>query len=376
VKLPSIASFRLWLTAGSLLLLVACGAGREADDRGQAASIPLAANAALQAIATPIATPADTEIPTGQVLIEYTRPFIWPVLGPVTSFMGPEHPDGIDIALDADGSSASPVVRAAAAGAIAFAGGSDDEPLGISVVIDHGNGITTTYGHLDELSVEDGDEVALGDAIGVGGSTGVSTGRHLHFEVRKDGATVDPLTVLPGEVAATSSESVDCATTPFALPAGSRAQLNFASALDAGERVVSVRAMPLNGGPALQPGVESAREVRVASELSFDGPDREDRYALVITVDQATGNRVIECGFSVQHRSVSTVFYVRANPREGASEDQAPVEPTPTPVVQLQLPSYELPTTSNAGSQSPSYELPGGTSPAISAPSYAVPGGQ
>ena len=63
---------------------------------------------------------------------------------------------------------------------------------GLHVVLDHGDGLTTLYGHLESVSVRDGDEVAAGDVIGLVGSTGNSTGPHLHFEVRRDGIPEDP----------------------------------------------------------------------------------------------------------------------------------------------------------------------------------------
>jgi murein DD-endopeptidase MepM/ murein hydrolase activator NlpD len=61
------------------------------------------------------------------------------------------------------------------------------------VVIDHGGGIATAYGHQSSIAVGNGQQVAQGQTIGYVGSTGHSTGNHLHFEVRVNGAAVDPL---------------------------------------------------------------------------------------------------------------------------------------------------------------------------------------
>jgi murein DD-endopeptidase MepM/ murein hydrolase activator NlpD len=61
------------------------------------------------------------------------------------------------------------------------------------VVISHGNGFSTLYAHLSKRSVKEGDKVQKGQVLGLTGSTGNSTGPHLHFEIRKDGATVNPL---------------------------------------------------------------------------------------------------------------------------------------------------------------------------------------
>lgn len=64
---------------------------------------------------------------------------------------------------------------------------------GNRVVVDHGNGVETTYNHLSAISVSVGDEVQRGDLVGASGTTGASTGCHLHFEVLVNGTPVDPL---------------------------------------------------------------------------------------------------------------------------------------------------------------------------------------
>ena len=65
------------------------------------------------------------------------------------------------------------------------------------VVIDHGNDISTRYGHLSSILTAVGDTVSAGDLIGLVGSTGRSTGPHLHYEIWIDGEAVDPLPYLP-----------------------------------------------------------------------------------------------------------------------------------------------------------------------------------
>jgi murein DD-endopeptidase MepM/ murein hydrolase activator NlpD len=66
------------------------------------------------------------------------------------------------------------------------------------VIVTHGNGWATLYGHLHDIAVQDGQVVQRGDLIAHEGSTGNSTGSHLHFEVRKDGQYVDPCPFLEG----------------------------------------------------------------------------------------------------------------------------------------------------------------------------------
>ncbi|MEH2350197.1 MAG: peptidoglycan DD-metalloendopeptidase family protein [Nostoc sp.] len=85
-------------------------------------------------------------------------------------------------------------IRAADSGRVIFAGWYGG--YGRAVIIDHGNGMTTLYGHTSELYVTEGQAVERGQAIGAVGSTGFSTGPHLHFEVRRNGTPVDPANYL------------------------------------------------------------------------------------------------------------------------------------------------------------------------------------
>jgi murein DD-endopeptidase MepM/ murein hydrolase activator NlpD len=86
------------------------------------------------------------------------------------------------------------VVRAAMPGHVLFAGYRGT--YGNAIELDHGQGVTTFYAHNQENLVEPGDTVQAGTPIAQVGSTGRSTGPHLHFELRKDGQAVDPLRFL------------------------------------------------------------------------------------------------------------------------------------------------------------------------------------
>jgi murein DD-endopeptidase MepM/ murein hydrolase activator NlpD len=119
---------------------------------------------------------------------------IWPVSGPISSYFGPNHPLGIDIDLFNGRGSA---IAASAGGVVTFAGGNSCCSYGLYVVIDHGNGIQTLYAHLSKIGVSVGQVVAQGQYIGNSGSTGYSTGEHLHYEVHVGGAVVNPLSYLP-----------------------------------------------------------------------------------------------------------------------------------------------------------------------------------
>ena len=117
--------------------------------------------------------------------------FIWPTSGVVTSGFGPRwgrmH-EGIDIAAPTGTS-----VRAVASGTIIYAGVMGG--YGNIVVIDHGNGLSTAYAHLSAIWAGGGG-VSQGQGIGAVGCTGSCTGPHLHFEVRVNGAAVNPMNYL------------------------------------------------------------------------------------------------------------------------------------------------------------------------------------
>jgi len=85
-------------------------------------------------------------------------------------------------------------VVSVASGVVTWAGARST--YGNMIEINHGNGFTTRYGHCEEVEVKVGDIVKKGQVIGLVGSTGRSTGPHVHFEVRKDGHSVDPITYI------------------------------------------------------------------------------------------------------------------------------------------------------------------------------------
>jgi len=117
---------------------------------------------------------------------------IWPVQGVLTSPFGMRwgrmH-EGIDI-----GAPQGTPIYAAAAGTVNYAGW--EGGYGNLTLIDHGNGLATAYGHQSQLAVSGGQTVSRGQLIGYVGSTGHSTGPHLHFEVRVNGVPNDPLAYL------------------------------------------------------------------------------------------------------------------------------------------------------------------------------------
>ncbi|MFC4254495.1 peptidoglycan DD-metalloendopeptidase family protein [Altererythrobacter xixiisoli] len=98
--------------------------------------------------------------------------------------------EGIDYAVNP-----GDMIRAAGTGTVLFAG---DEPtrFGKLVIIDHGNGWTSSYGHLTRVTVKAGDAIKTGERIGIGGQGGTATRPELHFEIRRNETPVDPAPLL------------------------------------------------------------------------------------------------------------------------------------------------------------------------------------
>jgi murein DD-endopeptidase MepM/ murein hydrolase activator NlpD len=112
--------------------------------------------------------------------------FGWPSAGYVSQGYWGGHP-----AVDIAGWNGSPVA-AADGGYVVLAGGGWNGGYGNNVIVDHGNGYTTLYAHLTSVFVNPGETVSKGQQIGTMGSTGNSTGPHLHFEIRYNGVPYDP----------------------------------------------------------------------------------------------------------------------------------------------------------------------------------------
>jgi len=126
-------------------------------------------------------------------------PTLWPVSGNITSGYGERYDpynnakrfhDAIDIASDYGVS-----IKAAGKGRVVFVGWKDDV-YGRTVILDHGYGITTMYSHASKTLVKYGQNVSRGTIIARVGNTGRSTGSHLHFNVKLNGSSVNPLDYL------------------------------------------------------------------------------------------------------------------------------------------------------------------------------------
>ena len=140
-------------------------------------------------------------VPSHQHVIASPNTYVYPILAPkVSSNYGKRrhpirritrHHSGIDLAAPKNAP-----IRAIADGTVIFS-----DPFngyGKMVVVRHANGLSSHYGHCNSLKVTIGQKIKAGQIIATVGSTGLSTGPHLHLEIRKHGEPLNPLDVLPG----------------------------------------------------------------------------------------------------------------------------------------------------------------------------------
>jgi len=116
--------------------------------------------------------------------------FIWPAGGQISQYYAWYHP-GVDVA-----NRSAPGIAAADGGTVMVAGWPDGGGYGNRVVLDHGNGYTSLYAHLSNVYVSVGETISRGQLVGQMGSTGRSTGTHLHLEIHYKGVPINPLAIL------------------------------------------------------------------------------------------------------------------------------------------------------------------------------------
>lgn len=145
-------------------------------------------------IATPKPKPQPQYLAQGPGSPAFAAPgggtFIWPAGGSLTQYFSWYHP-GIDVA-----NRSAPGIAASDGGTVMVAGWPDSSGYGNRVIIDHGNGYTSLYAHMSNIYVSAGQTISRGQLIGQMGSTGRSTGTHLHLEIRYKGVALNPLGIL------------------------------------------------------------------------------------------------------------------------------------------------------------------------------------
>ncbi len=171
-------------------------------------AVVLIANAGVAVVASALAAvnPVTHLIeifnPNGEKIAEFQAATVWPVGGMVTTEFGTPHwpyqkyHTGMDIA-DPYGRIGKPITPFMNGKVLDVIDSSTG--FGKHVIVDHGNNVTAIYGHLSELRAKKGQEVKPGDIIGLEGSTGTSTGPHLHFETRVFQVPVNPRTFMVGD---------------------------------------------------------------------------------------------------------------------------------------------------------------------------------
>jgi lipoprotein NlpD len=144
---------------------------------------------------TPLPSPKSAQITQPAVVARAPQSvagntLIWPAAGPLSTSFSPTH-RGLDVVAN----QGTPV-KAALPGRVVGAAESDS-PYGWYVMLEHGGTFSTVYAHLSKIRVKVGDTVQQGQIVGEVGSTGQSTGAHLHFELRQSNVPIDPRPYLP-----------------------------------------------------------------------------------------------------------------------------------------------------------------------------------
>jgi hypothetical protein len=222
--------------------------------------------------------------------------FAWPATGPLTSYVGPGHPTGIDIGFSYDEDS---LVRAAAAGTVTFAGGSPCCDYGLHVEIEHEDGWSTLYAHFSRIGVRAGQYVEQGALLGLGGSTGFSDGKHLHFEIMYNEGYVDPLRFLPPEqVRGRPASPFSCLEAPLTIDPASRAFLNFTSSNLAGFHVIGANIEPVEPGqgePAIVAGTDGGLDIFLDAEAALTPSGRVYDYNLALSFASESATTEVNC---------------------------------------------------------------------------------
>lgn len=160
----------------------------------ESAFLKYAQNLKLMALSFQVGSPAGSLEKGAENFADENFPDVWPTQGTITSLFGlRKHPllkslrfhSGVDIA-----NLKNTEILAAAGGTVKFAG--PDGGYGNVVILEHGNGFESVYGHAEDILVKNGEEVKKGQLIASMGSTGLSTGEHLHYEIRFAGEALDP----------------------------------------------------------------------------------------------------------------------------------------------------------------------------------------
>ena len=195
IQAPTLPQKTLPIVSATAPRLIARASMGSASMGGNSYASPLVQTTALRMAAPqmPSIGTSDSYLPQGKGAM---KGYIWPAQGVFTSGYGPRwgrmH-KGIDVA----GPVGTPIV-ASATGVVSYSG-YNDGGFGYLVEIDHADGSMTRYAHNNRILVSNGQQVAQGQQVAEMGSTGFSTGPHLHFEIHSPQGTVNPMAYLPND---------------------------------------------------------------------------------------------------------------------------------------------------------------------------------
>lgn len=282
---------------------------------------------------TPPAIPSSQTSGTSRLMadVRQTSEFIWPARGPLSSYFGAYHVLGIDIALD--NSEDSPIV-AAATGTVEFAGGLACCDYGLYVVLNHEGNRSTLYGHFSKLEVVTGQEVLQGELLGYGGSTGVSDGKHFHFELHDGGTVVDPLRYLPAAERSTQPALLrtDCTSDFLRVDPDSKISFEFADA--SGFRPVSVRFDDDATDAGFAAGIEGiggiSHRVSVAVPPAPSAKGLIGDATLTVMLSDGPNLRTLECPMRLA--TMVTMANAPRITKHPGSTSGPPGTPTATPI--------------------------------------------
>jgi hypothetical protein len=191
-------------------------------------------------------------------------------------------------------------VRASAAGKVTFAGGDPCCGYGYYVVVQHAEGFSTLYGHLAELSVSADATVEQGDLLGLGGSTGASDGKHLHFEISQNDRYLDPLRflALAQDVTARPVRAQSCPGERLVLAPASTLLLRFTSSSLDGYQMEAPTIRPLSavlGGPEIEARSEGQKRVAVNIDALPAASGNVFEYGLSVGFTRGSERVAAEC---------------------------------------------------------------------------------
>jgi hypothetical protein len=293
----------------------------------------------------------------GQQIDVSMQRFVWPVAGAITSLFGPAHPLGIDIATDAGRG-----VGAIADGRVAVS--SYDTGYGYFVLINHAGGLSTLYAHfMTAPEVQTGQTVQRGQIIGYAGTTGRSTGPHLHLEVRQFGTLVDPVTVLPAmqlviDPIAYRAPAVEPSVCPDsgAIPLQAPAGMEWLCPEPSPSPSPSPSPFP-SPSPSPEPVSEEPAQAESADEAMLSPPIH----------DATPASAEVEISSAAQKAAAPAQPVASPSPRPSATPSPSPSPtprptpaPTPTPPATPSPTATPLPTPSPTSSPRPREDFLGG----------------